>query len=492
MARATVAVIGGGCAGVLVTRELLRCSDDDVVLIEPGRPGGGLAYGFAQPWHLLNSRAGAMSADPADPGHFVRWANDRGLAAGPADFLSRRDYGDYLREVLAEAAAAHPGRLTVRSARVTGLTGPAGSPGAAGAAGLTGAAGSIGAAGALGVAGSLAAAGSTGVAGPLGAAGPWSVDLDDGTRVDADDVVLAVGNPQGSQPAPIRPGQPGYLADPWQPGALEALGGDAPVLLIGTGLTAVDAALTLFADGGRSAPVTAVSRRGQLPLAHTAEAAPPSAPPLDDCATLRDLVRAVRASAGEAGDWRAVVDGLRPYLDQIWVALTPAEQDAFLRHLARTWECHRHRMAPAVGRRIAALRADGALLIRAGGVRAITAAPQGGLDVEFGDGDRQWFAAVVNCAGPGKLPGSANPLVATLIEAGLARVGPHDLGLDIDPAGRLIAAGGAAQPGLWLLGPLRRGARWETTAVPEIRAQAHRLAADLTAARAPGALLEAA
>jgi len=409
-----------------------------------------VAYGFAQPWHLLNSRAGAMSADPADPGHFVSWANARGLAAGPADFLSRRDYGDYLQEVFAEAAAAHPGRLTVRPARATGLTAPAGPSGA------------------------------------------WRIALADGTLVAADDVVLAVGNPQGSQPAPVQLDQPGYVADPWQPGVLEALPGDAPVLLIGTGLTAVDVTLTLFAAGARSAPVTAVSRRGQLPLAHTVEAAPPATLDLDDCGTLRDVVRAVRASAGEAGDWRAVVDGLRPYLDQLWVALTPAEQEAFLRHLARPWECHRHRMAPAVGRQIAALRAEGGLLIRSGGVRAITAAPQGGLHVDFGDGERQWFAAVVNCAGPGKLPGSANPLVATLLEAGLARVGPHDLGLDIDPAGRLIAAGGAAQAGLWLVGPLRRGARWETTAVPEIRAQAHRLATDLAAARTPATLLEAA
>src|SRR6188768_4079298 len=73
MAR-TVAVVGGGCSGVLLTRELLRGGEDDVVLIEPGEPGGGIAYGSARPWHLLNSRAGAMSADPDDPDHFVRWA----------------------------------------------------------------------------------------------------------------------------------------------------------------------------------------------------------------------------------------------------------------------------------------------------------------------------------------------------------------------------------------------------------------------------------
>jgi uncharacterized NAD(P)/FAD-binding protein YdhS len=45
---------------------------------------------------------------------------------------------------------------------------------------------------------------------------------------------------------------------------------------------------------------------------------------------------------------------------------------------------------------------------------------------------------------------------------------------------------------VWLVGALRRGARWETTAVPEIRAQARRLAMDLVAGADPAALLEAA
>jgi uncharacterized NAD(P)/FAD-binding protein YdhS len=158
---------------------------------------------------------------------------------------------------------------------------------------------------------------------------------------------------------------------------------------------------------------------------------------------------------------------MRPHLDELWTALTPVDQEAFLRHLARTWECHRHRMAPSVARCIDTLVADGTLVVRSGGVQEGT--------------DLSGYAAVINCAGPGKLPGSANPLVTGLLAAGLVRVGPHDLGLDIDPAGRLIGADGRPHPGLWLVGPLRRGARWETTAVPEIRAQAHRLATDLTA-----------
>jgi uncharacterized NAD(P)/FAD-binding protein YdhS len=413
--RQTVAVVGGGCSGVLMAREVLRCSDDDVVLIEPGEPGGGVAYGSAQPWHVLNSRAGAMSANPDDPGHFVRWSG-----AAPGEFRPRAEYGRYLRTVLDQAATDHPGRLHLRRTAADRID-------------------------------------------PSG-----TVDLADGTQVRADHVVLATGGPRAARQ---RLDHPRVIDDPWQPGVLEALPCDRPVLLVGTGLTAVDAALTLTADGRRTAPVVAVSRRGLLPLTHTADAAPPAAVALDDCATLRDVVRAVRAAAGEAGDWRPVVDGMRPYLDKLWTALTPDEQDAFLRHLARTWECHRHRMAPEIAERVVALRSAGLLEIRRGGV----AAWPGLAD----------YAAVVNCAGPGRLPGSASPLVRGLLDAGQARVGPHDLGLAIDAAGRLIAADGRAHDRLWVIGPLRRGTQWETTAVPEIRAQAHRLATDLQ----PGAVL---
>ncbi|MBM2622110.1 FAD/NAD(P)-binding protein [Actinoplanes sp. LDG1-06] len=414
-----VAVVGGGCAGVLATRELLRNTDDRVVLIEPDEPGGGLAYGAARPWHLLNSRAGAMSADPSDPGHFARWAG-----CSPDDFLSRTEYGRYLRSVFSDISSSAGDRLVVRRSRASGLS-------------------------------------ATGVL------------LADGGEVRASRVVVATGNPAPAQPA-ARPDHPDYIADPWAKGVLEAIPSDVPVLLVGAGLTAIDVALTLTAERDRDAPITAVSRRGQLPLTHTAVAASPVGPVLDDCTTLRDVVRAVRAEAARAGDWRAVVDGLRPYLDQLWTAFTPDEQEAFLRHLARPWECHRHRMAPTVGARVATLREEGRLEVRAGGVRSISAPPAGGLLVELEAGV-QWFGAVVNCAGPGRLPGAAGSFVRSLLDAGQARVGPHGLGLDIDPYGRLVGADGRVQRDRWLIGPLRRGAKWETTAVPEIRAQAHNL-----------------
>jgi uncharacterized NAD(P)/FAD-binding protein YdhS len=467
--RRVVAVVGGGASGVLTAVAVLRRTDDDVVLIDPAEPGGGVAYGpSARPWHLLNSRAGAMSAFPDDPGHFVRWA---GIER--CDFAPRRVYGRYLREVLDWAAVAHPGRFRWVPGRVVDVR-----------------------------------------------ADP-AVILDDGREIRADDVILALGNPAGGGP---RSGHPGFVADPWRPGALESLPRDRPIVLIGTGLTAVDVALTLTSGGsggpgvpvqpdhggagdddaapgvpvqpdhGRAddddagpgafwdgpswdgrieglawdpnrwpedvsgPPIIACSRRGMLPREHVPQPAELVDPVLAGRGGLRDLVRAIRESAGDAGDWRAVVDGLRPYSDDIWSRLSEPDREAFLRHLARVWECHRHRMAPAVAARIQHLRDTGRLQIRAG-------APPAHLAV----------GGIVNCAGPGRLPGAATGLTAELLRKGMARVGPHDLGLAVDLSGRI-------QPNIWVVGPLRRGVLWETTAVPEIRGQARDIAEELAQA----------
>jgi uncharacterized NAD(P)/FAD-binding protein YdhS len=448
-----VAVVGGGCAGVLATRELLRCTDHRVVMIEPGEPGGGLAYGQARPWHLLNSRASAMGTDKDG---FIRFAE-----CGPDEFRPRQEYGAYLRELFAAMAREHGDRLDVVQARAIGVSEH----------GVTLAGG-----GRVGARGSRVGAGGRRVVADGGQVlGGGGQVLGGGGQIRADEIVVATGNPAAAQPVAVHD-HPDYIADPWRPGALDAIPSDVPVLLVGAGLTAVDVALTLTEDRRRDAPITAVSRRGQLPLTHTAVAAPPVGIELDDDVagggrmTLRDVVRSVRAEAARAGDWRAVVDGLRPYLDELWAAFTPDEQDAFLRHLARPWECHRHRMAPSIGARVGELRAEGRLEVRAGGIRSIDAPRAGGVLVEL-DAGVQWFGAVVNCAGPGRLPAAAGEFVGGLLASGRARVGPHGLGLDIDAGGRLVGADGRTG-NMFLIGPLRRGARWETTAVPEIRDQA--------------------
>ncbi|MFM9978591.1 MAG: FAD/NAD(P)-binding protein [Sphingomonadaceae bacterium] len=432
MATKKVVIIGGGFSGTLTAINLLRHDGPDAVLIERApQAGRGTAYSAAHPDHLLNVRAGNMSAYPDDPGHFARW-----LAARTGDcaatFAPRIVYGDYLAEELGHAIAAAPQRL--RLVRDTALA---------------------------------LETGDTGVA----------VTLASGGTVTADVAVLAMGNLPPHAPAPLDPvalGDDLYRGDPWAGDIGEGLGPDDSVLLLGTGLTMVDAALLLAARGftGR---IIAMSRRGLLPRMH--DAAQPPVIPLDDRppTALSPLVRAVREAADAIG-WRNAVDRLRPFTQSLWCAASPQEQARFLRHMRPWWDVHRHRIAPSVAARLDAMRADGRLTALA--AKPVAYQPEArSVAVDWRGRGSDTVSTlhvrrIVNCTGPqGDLARSSEPLLQGLVADGHARADICRLGLDVDRAGNLIGRNGIPNPALFALGPMTRGAFWEINAVPDIRVQ---------------------
>jgi uncharacterized NAD(P)/FAD-binding protein YdhS len=318
----------------------------------------------------------------------------------------------------------------------------------------------------------------------------------DGSRAHADRVVLALGNlpprdpPLASGSWPSDPAR--YIGDPWRAGAL-ARRAPGTVLLVGTGLTMVDVALELRerTPGQR---IVALSRGGLFPHAHRIGGAAPSqgVPIPDPTPSLTALVRFVRSAAVVAevggGDWRDAVNALRPVTAELWAALPESEQRRFVKRLARYWDVHRHRLAPAVAAAIDELRESGQLTFARGRIR--TAAPSAdGVDVTLqthgSHAERELrVATVVNCTGPaGNVLAGGSRLLEALCAAGTVR--PHSLalGLDTGANGALRDAQGREHETLFAIGPLRRGELWETTAVPELRTQAQALAANLTQAR---------
>src|ERR1700735_4731734 len=72
----SIAIVGGGASGALMTAHLLRFAGDAVrlTLVEPrAKIGRGLAYATENESHRLNVRASNMSVFPDDPDHFWRW-----------------------------------------------------------------------------------------------------------------------------------------------------------------------------------------------------------------------------------------------------------------------------------------------------------------------------------------------------------------------------------------------------------------------------------
>ncbi len=310
-----------------------------------------------------------------------------------------------------------------------------------------------------------------------------------------DNVVLAYGN---QRPRPLLldgdelPAASWHLADPWDLCALRLLPDDATIVVVGTGLTAVDTVITLLEEGpGRR--VVMVSRHGLLPHAHVAQQSVAWVHPVPTGPLTADLLadyitEQVATAAAQGVGWRPVVDGLRAATPSLWKRLPLDERRRFLAVHARAWEIRRHRMAPEVAARLQSYQDDGRLSVLSGGVASIA---------DRGDHCRVLVAgvdapltthAVVNCTGPSTdITRSDDALLLALRERGLIAPDPLFLGVDSTDDGELVGDDGQVVPGLYAVGPPRKGTLWESTAIPEIRAQAAGVAAGILsrAARVP-------
>jgi uncharacterized NAD(P)/FAD-binding protein YdhS len=459
MSRLTVAIIGGGFTGTTLAAQLLRASGGSVsvVLIERGaRFGRGVAYSTECTEHLLNVRARNMSAYPDDPEHFLEWARlNHDPGASPDDYLPRPLYGQYITSVLQQEIARHPGQIEHVQDEAEAV--------------------------------SIARGGVTA-----------EIRLRSGRTLFADKVVIAVGNfPPGDPRLPGRtPHSLRYVSNAWKSSlwtssALGDVSHDKSILLVGSGLTSVDVAITLRTRGFRGT-IHILSRRGLLPQAHKATVPWPPFWTEKSPRTIRGLFRLIRTqveAASKAGSgWRAVIDSLRPFTQEIWRSLSFKERRRFLRHVRPHWDVHRHRVAPAIGAGLASQILDGHIEIHAGRITAYSEDVDG-VDViyrerESGQLEQLRVDRVINCTGPESDCRKADdPLLTNLMRQKLARPDPLFLGLDVSSDGALIDAHDAASNLLYAIGPVRKGSLWETIAVPELRVQVSELSRFLVTVR---------
>ena len=453
-----VAIIGAGFSGSLLAVQLLRrfLPGGRVYLIEKNANfGRGLAYSTGNPNHVLNVRAGRMSAFADQPDHFADWLRKHVDAKGGAEavrsgsdhFVPRRLYGAYIQDLLGnEIWQAGNGRnlYLVPDEAVALWQRPDG----------------------------------------------LSLQVRSGRTYEVDVAVLATGNFPHDDTAAH------HYANPWSLQALADLDPEAPVLLIGTGLTMIDTVISLL-DQAHTGPIHAISRRGLLPRRHGEAPPQPPLPLADiDCTSVAAMLHAVRGAVRRASDetnaWRSVVDALRPHTQQIWQNLSRAEKRRFLRHLRPWWDVHRHRMAPAVAAVIDEAIRRCQLRLQAARLQAM-APDRHGVTVTLkkrGSDDLQNLrvARVIDCSGPqcdyGRID---SPLVRDLLSRGMVRPDPLNLGLDVTVESAVINRWGMPSRQIYALGPVTRGLFWEITSVPDIREQCWKVAALIEQRAAEGA-----
>lgn len=458
---AEILIVGGGLSGTMLAVQLLRLPGKRRILIVETRTelGRGEAYSATELGHTLNGNAARMSVDPDDADDLTRWLTQFIAEGGWPEsceqtvpvaelFPPRGIFGLYVQQRLAEAQAAgasHGSSADHVRGEVVDLN--------VDARGVT-------------------------------------LELADGQSLRGDFAVLATGMYAASRtPQRQSSGLNAAALDPWDIRAMQRLDPQARVLIIGSGLTMVDAVVSLQQAGHRG-PINLFSRHGLLP--HVRRQPPAWTDFLDadhSIRTPRQLLRTVReqcALAIKHGiDWQAPLDTVRANIGRLWNQATDVQRRQFVRHVRPWWESHHHRSPPLSAALLADLMGQGRVTIQAASLQNFEVLPSGRMQIRIRRRGEHESSTVVGDA----LINSTGieydwrrvdrPLPRQLLARGLIQPGPLALGIAADRGGAVLDDQGRVSERLFAMGPPLRGMWWESTAVTDVAVQAKALAVRL-------------
>jgi uncharacterized NAD(P)/FAD-binding protein YdhS len=482
-----VVIVGGGFTGACAAIQLVRASKVRllITIIESNeRLGRGLAYSAVDPDHRLNAPSFVHSIIPDDAWHFTRWclANDivgrdpQALRADGSAYIRRSDFARYIEDTVRQHAD-----WPATGSRIVHVRDQAVSASVSGA--------------------------------------NLQVQTARGRSVQADMILLATGNPTPRLQPPFAASlaaHPSIIENPLDTDRLYAMPPDAHVLLIGSGLTALDVLSTLVRRDHRG-DIVVISRRGLKPkpqgtmpaafagvfTSDIVDKLPPRvmldrilapAPEFMTQAavtpTVRGYLQALRARIKEVelqgGNWYQPFDDLREAVWQVWPKLPTKEKRRFLRKMRTWYDVHRFRSPPQNEEMVRAAEAQGRirfLAARVQSVAPVASSPSIVIALKpFGrvHAQTEVFDVVINCTGLDAVAGlSSNPFLVTLVNQGWIRRDACSMGFDVDANCKAIGADGSARASLRIVGPPTVGTFGDPIGAMFIAAQINRVLPDV-------------
>jgi uncharacterized NAD(P)/FAD-binding protein YdhS len=447
---ADILIIGGGLSGTMLAVQLLRLPGQrKILIIEPrAELGRGEAYSAVELGHTLNGNAARMSVDPDNPDDLTQWLTEHIVGGGWPEsseqnvpiselFPPRGLFGVYVQQRLAEARAvgARYGSI-VEHARSEAVD--------------------------LQVREDCV-----------------QITLSNGQNLQGSFAVIATGMfPAARTPQTESSGLNAAALDPWNVAAMRQLDPQSTVLIIGSGLTMVDAVVSLEQAGHRG-PI--VRRQPPAWVDFLAEDHSIRTPRQ----LLRELRRHCREAIAQGIDWQAPLDTVRAHIGRLWSQATDVQRRQFVRHVRPWWESHHHRSPPLSAELLARLHGEGRLRIRAASFKGLEPTTEGGVNIRIrrrGEVETSVVhgAALINSSGiEYDWRRVARPLPKQLLARGLVQPGPLALGIAAAVDGAVVDAEGRVASRLFAMGPPLRGMWWESTAVTDVALQAKALAGQL-------------
>ena len=437
--RKEITIVGDGYAAAVMALHLLRkgVSAGLITIIGSRAPGKGNAYSSASPFFRLNVREDLPIVFSEDPLHFARWAranlNDPESKTNAGYFYRRHDFGNYVSQLFCNA----PGSVEIErvAARVEQL---------------------------------------------ILKDGYWVLVLDDARQFNAKQVIIATGNAPPVWPCAVtqstidsvnRPSSR-MVQNPWTGDYLGSIHQDDHVILLGGGLTALDAINALVGQGHRGM-VDVISPRAFFPPAQ-APWKKCNEPRFPKDVSPRHLVRFMRDYLPNApthtAEWQSAWEELRPHLNAVWQTFSARQRRTLLKRLGWLWSLYRFRASPQTIAAYESMRARHQVRFVLGRAKQITCA-ESKVNVLMSSGSALTGDRIINCTGVG-----SDPLLDQLIRSGLALPDALLQSIAVDAHFRVINPKGEPRPNLWMIGPATMGSLGDVVAASAIAKQAEQLA----------------
>jgi len=435
-----VAIIGDGFAAAVLVTHLLRVgiSSSAITVIGTGVLGKGNAYGCNNSFFRLNVREDLPIIFADDPLHFSRWAqkyiNDPQASTKAGYFYRRHDFGRYVSELV--ACESKSGQIEQIKARVLGLSGSESS---------------------------------------------WNLELDTHNAISAKQVIIATGNPPPVWPCAVINPNPVlstscFIENPWIGYGLEGIETQENIILLGGGLTALDAINALM-ERKHLGMIYVISPRSVLPPAQAnwqRKVQPQWPQNLTPAKLIRFMRNYLPSASTTSPEWQSAWEELRPNINMIWQQFSPSQKQSLFKRSGWLWNLYRFRASPQTISAYEKLRSKNQIQFVLGRAKEIRRSESKvkallGNDIEV-EGDR-----IINCTGVG-----SDPLLNRLIKDQLAICDPLGQAVAVDENFRVLNLSCQRWNSLWMIGPGTMGSLGDVIAASTIAKQAEQLAIQIS------------
>lgn len=430
-------IIGDGFAAAVMAVHLLRrgIPKHAITVVGSGELGKGNAYNCASPFFRLNVREDLPIIFSEDPLHFARWAqqniDDPQAKTEAGYFYRRQDFGRYVSELITQES-----ELEQIKAKVLSLSGTENN---------------------------------------------WHLELDNQSTLIAKQVIIAAGNPSPIWPCSVIQQQSAsaitrLIENPWTGHFLEDIDPQENIILLGGGLTALDA-INALEGRNHQGLISVISPRALFPpeQAPWQKQGQPSWPQkVSPARLIRFMRNYLPSTPTNSAEWQSAWEELRPNLNSLWQQFSPLQKKSLFKRLGWLWSLYRFRASPQTIAAYKRLKDKNQIQFVIGRAKEITCS-ESKVTVLLGDGIEVEGDRILNCTGV-----ASDQLLQQMIKDSLAITDPLGHAIAVDKHFRVLHLPGGQWNSLWMIGPGTMGSLGDVIAASAIAKQAEQLAMQLS------------